>query len=131
MCSKSALTLALLEVRTAWRRPSLWVFLAILFLMTWGLSSGSLTIGAGSRVAGGERAFLNSEFNLAFGDILVFTLFYVFFACTAFGNAPSEDDGLRQLKTMPNSGIPRVTARLQDSFSRNSWVKSKTGCGSL
>ncbi len=100
-----ALTLALLEVRTAWRRPSLWVFLVILFLMTWGLSSGSLTIGAGSRVAGGERAFLNSEFNLAFGDILVFTLFYVFFACTAFGNAPSEDDGLRVMPIVGSTGL--------------------------
>ena len=46
-------------------------------------------------VDGGDRAFLNSEFNLAFMDMLVFALFWVFFVCTAFGNATSEDDAMR------------------------------------
>jgi hypothetical protein len=100
-----ALTLALLEVRTAWRRPSLWVFLAILLFLTWGFAAGTVTIGSGSGVAGGERAHLNSEFNLAYGDILVFTLFYVFFACTAFGNAPSEDDALRVMPIVGSTGL--------------------------
>ncbi|MFM8697595.1 MAG: M1 family aminopeptidase, partial [Phycisphaerales bacterium] len=99
------LTLALLELKTAWRRPSLWVFLAILIFLTWGFSAGTVSIGAGSRVAGGERTFLNSEFNLAYGDILVFTLFYVFFACTAFGNAPSEDDALRIMPIVGSTGL--------------------------
>ena len=100
-----ALTLALLEVRTAWRRPSLWVLLAILFFLTWGFSSGSVAINTGSAVAGGERAFLNSEFNLAFGDILVFSIFYVFFVCTAFGNAPGEDDALRIMPIVGSTGL--------------------------
>ena len=29
------LTLAFLELKTAWRRPSLWVFLAILLFLNW------------------------------------------------------------------------------------------------
>jgi hypothetical protein len=100
-----ALTLAFLEIRSAWRRPSVWMLLAILFFLNWGFSAGSVTIGAGSRVAGGERAFLNSEFNLAFMDMLVFTLFWVFFVCTAFGNATSEDDSLRVIPIVGSTGL--------------------------
>ncbi|MFM7808600.1 MAG: hypothetical protein ACKPEA_11855, partial [Planctomycetota bacterium] len=64
-----ALSLAALELRSAWRRPSVWMLIVILLFLNWGFSAGSVTIGAGSRVAGGERAFLNSEFNLAFMDM--------------------------------------------------------------
>jgi len=102
---RRALTLAFLELRTAWRRPSLWMFLAILLLLNLGFSAGQVTIGAGSRVAGGERAFLNSEFNLAFMDMLVFALFWVFFVCTAFGNAPTEDDALRVIPIVGSTGL--------------------------
>lgn len=100
-----AVTLAILEVRTAWRRPSLWMFILILLALNWGLSTGQVRIGGGSEVAGGERAFLNSEFNLAFGDMLIFTLFYVFFVCTVFGNAPNEDDGLRVMPIVRSTGL--------------------------
>lgn len=99
------LTLALLELKSAWRRPSLWVLLAILLFLNWGFAAGTVQIGTGSSVAGGERAFLNSEFNLAFGDMLVLALFYVFFACTAFGNAPSEDDALRVMPIVGSTGL--------------------------
>jgi hypothetical protein len=102
---RRALTLAFLELRTAWRRPSVWIFLAILLALNWGFSTGSVTIGAGSRVAGGDRAFLNSEFNLAFMDMLVFALFWAFFVCTAFGNATSEDDALRVLPIVGSTGL--------------------------
>jgi hypothetical protein len=57
---RRTLTLAFLELRTSWRRPSWWVLLAILFLLTWGFSSGSVTIGAGGSQAGGDLAFVNS-----------------------------------------------------------------------
>lgn len=53
-------------------------------------------------------------------------------ALCALARASSrEDEGLRQLNTMLNSCVPRVTARLHDSFSKNSWLDSKMGCGSL
>jgi hypothetical protein len=100
-----ALTLASLELRSAWRRPSVWMLIVILLFLNWGFSAGSVTIGAGSRVAGGERAFLNSEFNLAFMDMLVFALFWVFFVCTAFGNAPTEDDALRVIPIIGSTGL--------------------------
>jgi hypothetical protein len=102
---RRALTLAFLELRTAWRRPSVWMLIAILLFLNWGFSAGSVSIGAGSRVAGGERAFLNSEFNLAFMDMLVFALFWVFFVCTAFGNAASEDDSLRVIPIVGSTGL--------------------------
>lgn len=102
---RRALTLAFLELRSAWRRPSVWMLLAILLFLNWGFSAGSVSIGAGSRVAGGERAFLNSEFNLAFMDMLVFALFWVFFVCTAFGNAASEDDSLRVIPIVGSTGL--------------------------
>ena len=81
------LLLALLELRTAWRRPSVWMLLAIVLFLTWGFSTGSVVIGTGGSSTGAERAWLNSQFNLAFGDALVFTLFYCFFACAIFGGA--------------------------------------------
>ncbi len=102
---RRALTLAFLELRSAWRRPSVWMLLAILLFLNWGFSAGSLRIGAGSSVAGGDRAFLNSEFNLAFMDMLVFALFWVFFVCTAFGNAASEDDSLRVIPIVGSTGL--------------------------
>jgi len=100
-----ALSLAALELRSAWRRPSVWMLIVILLFLNWGFSAGSVTIGAGSRVAGGERAFLNSEFNLAFMDMVVFALFWVFFVCTAFGNAPTEDDALRVIPIIGSTGL--------------------------
>ena len=102
---RRTLILAFLELRTSWRRPSWWVLLAILFFLTWGFSSGSVTIGAGGSQAGGDRAFVNSEFNLAFGDIVVFSLFYMFFVCTTFGNAVNEDDTLRVMPIVGSTGI--------------------------
>ena len=102
---RRALTLASLELRSAWRRPSVWMLILILLFLNWGFSAGSVSIGAGSRVAGGDRAFLNSEFNLAFMDMLVFALFWVFFVCTAFGNAASEDDSLRVIPIVGSTGL--------------------------
>ena len=99
------LTLALLELKTAWRRPSIWVFLAILLFLNWGFAAGTVRIGSGSSVAGGERAFLNSEFNLAYGDILLLALFYLFFACISFGSAPGEDDSLRVMPIIGSTGL--------------------------
>lgn len=84
--------LVLLEVRSAWRRPLWWVLAVTLVLLTWGLASGSVRIGAGGASANAERAWLNSQFNLAFGDILVYTLLYMFFVSVAFGNAIPDDE---------------------------------------
>ncbi len=97
--------LAMLELRTAWRKPSVWMLLAIIVFLTWGFSSGAVQIRSGSNSTGGDRAWLNSQFNLAFGDTMVFTLFYAFFACTAFGNAVSDDDALRVSPIIGSTGL--------------------------
>jgi ABC-2 type transport system permease protein len=89
------LALVWLELRSAWRRPLWWVMLATLFLLTWGLASGGVQISAGGSSANAERAWLNSQFNLAFGDTLVFSLIYLFFLSVAFGGAIPDDEDHR------------------------------------
>ncbi|MFO0961387.1 MAG: M1 family aminopeptidase [Phycisphaerales bacterium] len=99
------LLLALLELRTAWRRPSVWMLLAILLFLTWGFSTGAVTIRSGGSSSGAERAWLNSQFNLAYGNVMVFTLFYCFFACAMFGSAVSDDDALRVGPIIGSTGL--------------------------
>lgn len=81
-----------LELRSAWRRPLWWVLTIVLLLLTWGLIAGNVQIGAGGRSAHAERLWVNNEFNLAFMDVLVFTLLYLFFVAVAFGSAITDDE---------------------------------------
>ncbi|MFO0827355.1 MAG: M1 family aminopeptidase [Phycisphaerales bacterium] len=88
-------TVARHEFRTAWRRVSTWVLVLIVLLLAWGFVAGSVTIGTGSASVGGERAHMNSMFNIAFTQIAVFSLFYLFFVAIAFGTSVLEDDAAR------------------------------------
>lgn len=85
-------SLVQLELRASLRRPMWWVLAVVLLLLTWGLSSGSVRIGAGASSATAQQTWLNSQFNLAWGDVIVFTLLYAFFISVAFGNAILDDE---------------------------------------
>lgn len=100
------LTVALLEVRTARRRPSVWVLLSILLLLSWMVAADPISsLGSGASSAGGEREFMNSEISLTHGAMLYFTLLYVFFAGLAFGNATIDDDALRVMPLVGSTGL--------------------------
>jgi ABC-2 type transport system permease protein len=89
------LTIAGHEFRASWRRISTWVLLLILVLLAWGFVAGNVVIGTGSGSVGAERVHINSHFNVAFTQIVVFTLFYLFFVAIAFGMSLLEDDNAR------------------------------------
>ncbi len=85
-----------LDLRSHVTRPMFWVLLVILALMTWGLSSGSLSISTGDSTIGGTaRAWITSEFSIALMlPIVTFTL-YSFFIAVAAGMLIPRDDELK------------------------------------
>ncbi len=79
------LGIAMVDLRTAWRRP-LWIMLLILLaLFAFGFAVGGLRVQAGDVTAGGKQAWINSQFNVAFCDGAVLSLFIPFFAAIAAG----------------------------------------------
>jgi len=92
----SALTriaaLAWSDVRLAWRRPLPIVLLTIMALSSFGLVAGGLTISTGSADTAGTKAWINSEFNIGFVDVLLLSLIAPFFASVACGSAITVDE---------------------------------------
>ena len=79
------LGIAMVDLRTAWRSP-LWIMLLILLaLFAFGFAVGGLRVQAGDVTAGGKQAWINSQFNVAFCDGAVLSLFIPFFAAIAAG----------------------------------------------
>ena len=79
------LGVAMVDLRTAWRRP-LWITLLLLLaLFAFGFAIGGLRVQAGDVTAGGKQAWINSQFNAAFCDGAVLSLFLPFFAAIAAG----------------------------------------------
>jgi len=83
------------DFRLNLRRPLFWFLLAILALMSWGLSRGAVTISSGDSAIGGNRAWLTSEFAMAFMFPAVVMLVYAFFMAVAAGMVVPSDDELR------------------------------------
>ncbi len=81
-----------LELQSYFRRPALWILTLLLVLVSWGLTSGSLTISTGDSSVGGTKAWLNAEFNLALILVLVSSLTYAFFVSVGAGLSVLGDD---------------------------------------
>ncbi|HKK26867.1 MAG TPA: M1 family aminopeptidase [Gemmatimonadota bacterium] len=81
-----------LDLRYHLRRPLFWIWLAVLLLLAWGMSTGSVRIQTGDTQVGGTRAWITSEFALA--QVLSATIFtfYVFFVAAMAGNAVLQDE---------------------------------------
>lgn len=77
--------IAMVDLRTAWRRP-LWIMLVLfLILFAFEFVIGGVRVQAGDVTAGGQRAWLNSQFNAAFLDTAVLSVLLPFFAAIAVG----------------------------------------------
>ena len=77
--------IAMVDLRTAWRRP-LWIMLVLfLILFAFVFVIGGVRVQAGDVTAGGQRAWLNSQFNAAFLDTAVLSVLLPFFAAIAVG----------------------------------------------
>ena len=83
---------ARMEWKQTLRRPMIWVLILILGLMLFGLSRGNVTISTGDSSVGGDKAWVNSEFNLAFLTALVGFMLYTFFVAIAAGMSILRDD---------------------------------------
>jgi len=67
------------------RRFFFWFWLAIIVLMTWGLSSGNARIASGDASVGGTEAWLTSEFAVGMQMSMLVLLMYGFFVAVASG----------------------------------------------
>jgi ABC-type transport system involved in multi-copper enzyme maturation permease subunit len=74
------------------RRPMTWILVAVMALMIWGLSSGSVRIQSGDASVGGTKAWITSEFAIAMIVSVTVLLIYTFFVAVAAGMAVIQDD---------------------------------------
>ncbi len=84
-----------MTLRHTLKRPIFWVLVVIVALMCWAMSTGSVSISSGDSSVGGRKAWLNSEFNIAFLLTLLVSLIYGFFVSVAAGMSVIEDDEQR------------------------------------
>ncbi len=82
---RRTLGIAMVDLRTAWRRPMWLTLVTLLALFAFGFAAAGLRVQAGDVTAGGKQAWINSQFNAAFCDGAVLSLFLPFFAAIAAG----------------------------------------------
>ncbi len=76
-------------------RPLFWFLVVLLFLLSWGLSTGRMQIGSGDATVGGMKAWITSEFSVSFVLTMLVALLYSFFLSIAAGLSVIRDDELR------------------------------------
>jgi ABC-2 type transport system permease protein len=81
-----------LEFGYTLKRPLFWFLVALLALFSWGLSTGNVTISSGDASVGGTKAWLTSEFSVAFMLAMLVSLLYSFYGSIAAGTAVLADD---------------------------------------
>ncbi len=74
------------------KRPMFWTMICIIAFLAWGMSTGNVRISSGAATVGGRRAWITSEFNVAFILSFVSAMLMGFFAAIAAGMAIIRDD---------------------------------------
>jgi len=74
------------------KRPMTWVLVLIMVLSLWGFSTGNVRIESGDASVGGTKAWITSEFAIAFTLSVAVFLFYTFFIAVAAGMSVIQDD---------------------------------------
>ena len=77
------------------RRSMFFIWLALLVLIAWGLSSGKVRIQSGDSSVGGTKAFITSEFAVAQLLVIFVPLIYGFFVSVIGGMSVIQDDECR------------------------------------
>ncbi|HKI06394.1 MAG TPA: ABC transporter permease [Thermoanaerobaculia bacterium] len=85
-------TIFVQELAHTFKRPLFWFLIALVALMTWGLSTGDMQIQSGDSSVGGTKAWITSEFSFAFAVAVLVAILYSFFASIASGMAIVSDD---------------------------------------
>lgn len=83
------------ELARTFKRPLFWFLILLVFLLTWGMSTGHLHIATGSDTVGGTKAWITSEFAFARTLMVMMALLYGFFGAIAAGMAVLSDDEAR------------------------------------
>jgi ABC-2 type transport system permease protein len=101
---KAALTQAILsasrlfavirmEIAFTLRRPLFWTWIALIALMSWGSSTGDLSLlPSGDSAVGGKKAWVSSEFAVAAAAGIVALLFHTFFITVIVGLSIIRDE---------------------------------------
>jgi hypothetical protein len=76
-------------------RPLFVIWVLILVLSAWGMSSGTMRIQSGDATVGGTKAHITSEFAVAMQLAVLTTLLHAFFVCVAAGMAIIQDEEWR------------------------------------
>ena len=74
-----------LELATCWKRPINIIMFVVLGFMAFGFVAGGLQVRSGSADTGGAKLAINTAFNLAFADVVLFALIMPFFVAVACG----------------------------------------------
>jgi ABC-2 type transport system permease protein len=89
---KRAAAVFRLELEHTLSRPLFLFLVTLLLLLSFGLSRGSVTIASGDASVGGTKAWITSEFAVAFALSILAGLLYAFFLAIASGLAVVQDD---------------------------------------
>jgi ABC-2 type transport system permease protein len=84
-----------LELAYTLKRPLFWFLLALVLLLSWALSTGDAQISSGDSSVGGQRAWITSEFSVAFILTVLLGVIYTFFISIAAGTVVVRDDESR------------------------------------
>ena len=88
-----------LELLWSLKRPMYWILIVLIGLFGFLFWQGGITVSTGDSAVGGEKQWVNSEFNIAFLSGIFFLLFYVFFVAISAGMPviQDEDDKISRL----------------------------------
>ena len=103
-----------LELAGSWRRPMPIFMLLLLCLLTIGLLAGNVQVSSGSTDVGGSKLAINGAFNLAFFDVVIFSIVLPFFTAVACGMPLLVDSDrriTRLLLATPLSHVEYAAAR--------------------
>jgi ABC-2 type transport system permease protein len=84
-----------LELAHTLKRPLFWFLLLLVFLLSWGMSGGNVTIGSGDASVGGQKAWVTSEVSVAFILTVMICAMHGFFISIAAGTVVVRDDESR------------------------------------
>jgi ABC-type transport system involved in multi-copper enzyme maturation permease subunit len=81
------------ELRFHVKRPLLWIWIALLVLLAWGVSRGDVRImDSGDSATAGAKAWITSEFAQSAYAAIFFLMFYGFFVAVAAGMSVVRDE---------------------------------------
>ncbi len=87
------------------RRALFWIWIVLLLLISWGMSSGKMRIQSGDSSVGGTKAHITSEFAVTQQLVIFVPLIYGFFVAVAAGMAVIHDEECQVGEVMHATGL--------------------------